>query len=440
MSLRASVQPGTSKRTDFPLIPSKACLLIIDVQKYVTPETTTTTLDDQPTFYQQSTTTMCQNIPRLLKTFRTCRDSVQTTTGCEVVFTYLQSLTHDRRDISWDYKLSGPELSGIPPPSASLDELFLTSIMPHVGNGNVRGDILIPKTSCSVFVSTHLDYVLRNLQVEQLVVCGQLTDQCVESAVRDAADLGYFVTVVSDACAAKSLQAEQKGHMGMSGFCRFRSTDQILEEVATSSSPMEGKDDNSIQNNPLTAAPAPVVPSSVSAASPVKNLGIRIQQKQAASMSFEDQNKAYTQALLYALQAAGVEFLRYLMIDVCNTVRCKMAPINQLLRKGDLRNQIALAKVVTAGLPSFADGVMEGTGLDAASGAVILQPDVTTLRILPYAPQSALVLGTLQDGGSEEVSQVCTRGLLQKVVTTARDEFKLRNFTGMESTGTAALL
>lgn len=157
-------------------------------------------------------------------------------------------------------------------------------------------------------------------------------------------------------------------------------------------------------------------------------------------MSFEDQNKAYTQALLYALQAAGVEFLRYLMIDVCNTVRCKMAPINQLLRKGDLRNQIALAKVVTAGLPSFADGVMEGTGLDAASGAVILQPDVTTLRILPYAPQSALVLGTLQDGGSEEVSQVCTRGLLQKVVTTARDEFKLRNFTGMESTGTAALL
>ena len=66
----------------------------------------------------------------------------------------------------------------------------------------VISDILIPKTSCSVFNSTNIAYVLRNLQIEQIVLVGQLTDQCVESAVRDAADLGFFVTVVDDACAA----------------------------------------------------------------------------------------------------------------------------------------------------------------------------------------------------------------------------------------------
>ena len=46
--------------------------------------------------------------------------------------------------------------------------------------------------------------MLRNLGVEQLVVVGQLTDQCVESAVRDAADLGYFVTVAE----GKSMDAK----------------------------------------------------------------------------------------------------------------------------------------------------------------------------------------------------------------------------------------
>jgi nicotinamidase-related amidase len=35
----------------------------------------------------------------------------------------------------------------------------------------------------------HLSYVLRNLRVRSLIVAGIMTDQCVESAVRDACDL-----------------------------------------------------------------------------------------------------------------------------------------------------------------------------------------------------------------------------------------------------------
>ena len=58
----------------------------------------------------------------------------------------------------------------------------------------------LPKSSSSVFVSTHIDYLLRNLGVKQLVISGLITDQCVESAIRDACDLGYLVTEVTDAC------------------------------------------------------------------------------------------------------------------------------------------------------------------------------------------------------------------------------------------------
>ena len=124
-------------------------------------------------------------------------------TGCEIIFTYLESQCDDSRDVSLDYKLSGG-LARLPCPSSPAK--FITGISPIPGQ-----DISLPKTSCSVFQSTNLDYILRNLNIEQLVVCGQLTDQCVESAVRDAADLGYLVSVVEDACAAESKDSHEKG-------------------------------------------------------------------------------------------------------------------------------------------------------------------------------------------------------------------------------------
>ena len=71
-----------------------------------------------------------------------------------------------------------------------------------------RGDdeIWLPKTSSSVFISTHIDYILRNLGIRYLVISGLVTDQCVEGAIRDACDLGYLVTQVTDACATYSQQ------------------------------------------------------------------------------------------------------------------------------------------------------------------------------------------------------------------------------------------
>jgi ureidoacrylate peracid hydrolase len=42
----------------------------------------------------------------------------------------------------------------------------------------------------SVFMSTKIDYILRNMEIASLVVVGMITNQCVESSVRDAADLG----------------------------------------------------------------------------------------------------------------------------------------------------------------------------------------------------------------------------------------------------------
>ena len=224
-SLAAYVIPGKSRRSDFPLIPSRTALLIVDIQAYLSEPPDED--EERSYIFSQALPRALGNIEKLLERFRSLRDS-EYKQGCEVLFTYLESLTKDCRDVSLDYKLSGPKLASLPN-SVTAPATFLPQVSP---SSQGRGDIRIPKTSCSVFQSTNIHYVLRNLNVEQLVIVGQLTDQCVESAVRDAADLGYFVTLVSDACAAESVDSHEKGLMGMKGFCRIITTDDVLVELS----------------------------------------------------------------------------------------------------------------------------------------------------------------------------------------------------------------
>lgn len=91
--------------------------------------------------------------------------------------------------------------------------------------------MIFRKSSSSVFVSTHIDYVLRNLGVKQLVLSGIVTDQCVESAVRDACDLGYLVTQVTDACLTYTQERHDNSLRTIKGYCRQRTVDQVIAEL-----------------------------------------------------------------------------------------------------------------------------------------------------------------------------------------------------------------
>jgi ureidoacrylate peracid hydrolase len=140
--------------------------------------------------------------------------------GIEVLYTTIESLTLDGRDRSLDYKITGFNV-----PKGSSDGKVIDELAPG------EDEIVLPKGSSSVFVSTHIDYLLRNLGVRQLVLTGLLTDQCVESAVRDACDLGYLVTLVPDACATYTEERHQFSLRAIKGYCRQVSTDDLLEEI-----------------------------------------------------------------------------------------------------------------------------------------------------------------------------------------------------------------
>jgi len=59
-------------------------------------------------------------------------------------------------------------------------------------------EIVLPKTSSSVFQSTNIDYILRCMEKKHLIIVGILTDQCISYAGGDAADLNYDVTLIED--------------------------------------------------------------------------------------------------------------------------------------------------------------------------------------------------------------------------------------------------
>lgn len=206
---------------DLPLVPSQSALLFVDVQNFCARREggEYAGLDAAAReqrygwFFTQLDRHVIANMQRLQAA---CRGA-----GVEVLYTTIESLTLDGRDRSLDHKITGFHV-----PRGSWDGRVIDELAP------AQDEIRLPKTSSSVFVSTQIDYVLRNLGVRQLVVSGLLTDQCVESAIRDACDLGYLVTQVTDACATLSRERHDNSLSAVKGYCRQASTDDLLAELS----------------------------------------------------------------------------------------------------------------------------------------------------------------------------------------------------------------
>ena len=156
-----------------------------------------------------------RGIPNLRRLQQACRAA-----RIEVMYTVVENLTRDGRDRSLDYKITGFNV-----PKGSRDAKVIEELAP------AEDEIVLPKTSSSVFISTNIDYVLRNLGVRHLILVGVLTDQCVDSAIRDACDLGYLVTVATDACVTQSAERQETSLRNNRGYCRQVTTAALVAEI-----------------------------------------------------------------------------------------------------------------------------------------------------------------------------------------------------------------
>jgi nicotinamidase-related amidase len=76
----------------------------------------------------------------------------------------------------------------------------------HPSVAPAPGEPLVTKAFPNSFRDTNLRETLAGLGVTSLTILGMMTSMCVDATVRAAADLGYSVTVIGDACAAPDLE------------------------------------------------------------------------------------------------------------------------------------------------------------------------------------------------------------------------------------------
>ncbi|HEV7251929.1 MAG TPA: isochorismatase family cysteine hydrolase [Mesorhizobium sp.] len=197
---------------DRKLVAQKTAVLVVDAQNA---ELTDEIRQKQPEFFREATTRALPAMRRLIEGAREA--------GAEIVYTVIESLTADGRDRSLDHKLSNIHVPRGSPLARVIDD-----VAPE------KDDIVLPKTSSGVFNSTNIDYVLRNLGIENVIVAGFVTDQCVDMAIRDGADRGYYMVCARDACAAYSTERHEGALRAFGGYCRAQTADEILGDLVAS--------------------------------------------------------------------------------------------------------------------------------------------------------------------------------------------------------------
>ena len=200
----------------------KVALMVIDVQYldaapghgvFADIEKSGVPIEAQEYYFKRLDHVVLPNIARLQQSFRDNK--------LEVIHTRIQSMTMDGRDRSVGHKRLG-----LHAPPGSKEAEFLPEVAP-------KGDeIIINKTASGVFNATNAEFVLRNMGIDTLYVCGVYTNECVSTTVRDACDRGFYTTLINDACATVTPQLHNATIETIRDrYARVRTTEDALKEI-----------------------------------------------------------------------------------------------------------------------------------------------------------------------------------------------------------------
>jgi nicotinamidase-related amidase len=112
----------------------------------------------------------------------------------------------------------------------------------HTSVAPIPGEPVILKQQINSFRDTELNNILKDLNVDKLIIVGAMSHMCIDAVTRAAVDLGYECHVAHDACA--TLDLEFNGvtvpaiHVHSAfmaalnfGYCNVDSTDKLLDLV-----------------------------------------------------------------------------------------------------------------------------------------------------------------------------------------------------------------
>lgn len=208
------------------LDPAQTALIVVDMQRYFTqPSFPFTDLFERMSpgvcsgYLRRVRENVIPSIRRLLDHFRK--------NGSLVVFTAVGTETQDGSDLAcW---------------ARALDEVGLnvlgTRIHPPIGDPSWQidpalepgtKDLVVNKRSAGTFATTDLAGRLRSRGIDRVVITGVVTDVCVSTTAREAADRNFKVVVVSDACTTFSERLHQANLETLHIFGWVRGTDEVI--------------------------------------------------------------------------------------------------------------------------------------------------------------------------------------------------------------------
>ncbi|UPJ47824.1 cysteine hydrolase [Bradyrhizobium sp. 200] len=198
-------EPSFARRID----PKRTAVLVVDLQNN---EVSEKIQIKYPDYVDRIRRVVVPNVQRLLDAARS--------NGAEVIYTTIESLTLDGRDRSLLHKVAKLHV-----PKGSWGGKVLTEIAPE------DDEIVLPKTGSGVFNTTILEYVLRNMGIEVVIVAGVLTDQCIDMALRDGSDRGFFMICSSDACTSHTEARHENALRGQYRSIRISTTADLVLEL-----------------------------------------------------------------------------------------------------------------------------------------------------------------------------------------------------------------
>lgn len=204
--------------------PAKTALLVIDMQHvFISRKIIENPSPEEEAeakrweqFYQAIDDVVIPNNKRLLDYFRSH--------GMEVFFGKIQCRKKNGADRSLDQKATGYNELLLPPGDPRAE------IVPELAP--LDDEIVMMKTTDSALTGTNLRLILRNMDIDTVVVTGVLTDQCVSGTVRSLADESFKVWLIEDACRASTAEIQENELTILNNiYCHVITTDELLKAL-----------------------------------------------------------------------------------------------------------------------------------------------------------------------------------------------------------------
>jgi len=94
-----------------------------------------------------------------------------------------------------------------------------------------KGDILLDKSTASIFIGTNFESMMRNRNITTLIFTGIATESGIESSARDASNRGFYPVIVSDCVSSMDKDAHERSLINLAKVVIVKDSADILKSV-----------------------------------------------------------------------------------------------------------------------------------------------------------------------------------------------------------------